>query len=197
MRKSLRTFAAGAAVLMPLVLAAGPVAADTEIGHRGQVARHSLRDGDHLHPGATCRYVLVASGERGSEWLLKRIEVLPPRMRSAGSQQRVGWRFIVQRSADQELWTTTYRSPVQKATAHSGTNAAFRPMGVSVGVPAGSYNGPSYRVHVKMFWYGSHGSVLGTARHGVDYYKFVDDRDASRTEWDWCLGYVAIHGDGP
>jgi hypothetical protein len=198
MRKALTKVLSGASVAgMALVLAVAPVAADTDLGHSGQVGQHSLRDGDYQHPGATCRYVVLESGSRGSEWLLKRIDVRPPRMRSVGSRQRVGWRFSVQRSSDEQVWKTTYKSPVQKATAYSGADASFTAMGVPVSVPAGSYNEPAYRVRVTMFWYGSDGNVLGTARHGVDYYRFVDDGEASHTEWDWCLGDVAIHGDGP
>src|SRR5688572_18608774 len=122
-RKSL-----AAALMLGVVLATAapaPALAGTELGHTGQVGQHSLRDADIYHPGANCRYKNLAYGPRGYENLLKRIDVRPPRMRSVGAQQRVGWRFIVQRSPvfGEPLWTTTYKSPIQKATAYPRVNA--------------------------------------------------------------------------
>jgi hypothetical protein len=199
MRNALRIVLSGAAVLVALVLAVAPVAADTELGHSGQVGQHSLRDADVDHPGASCRYKTLESGPRGYENLLKRIDVRPPRMRSVGPSQRVGWRFIVQRSPafEEEVWTTTYKSPIQKATAYAGVNASFDPMSVPVAVPADSYNDPLYRVHVTMFWYASDGTVLGRARHGVDYLSIIVDGHARYGESDYCVGHPAVHGDGP
>ena len=46
MRNALRIVLSGAAVLVALVLAVAPVAADTELGHSGEVGQHSLRDTD-------------------------------------------------------------------------------------------------------------------------------------------------------
>ncbi|HUR16435.1 MAG TPA: hypothetical protein VMZ33_04075, partial [Candidatus Limnocylindrales bacterium] len=170
MRNALKSVLSGSMVLMAFLLAAAPVAADTELGHNDPVGQHSLRDFDFDHTGATCTYKSLANGPRGYENLLKRIDVRPPRMRSIGARQRVGWRFMVQRSLDQEIWKTTYKSPTQKATAQAGVNAAFGPMGVQVAVPANSYNSHIYRVRVTMFWYAADGSVQGKARHEVDYY---------------------------
>ena len=120
-------------------------------------------------------------------------------MRSVGSSQRVGWRFIVQRSPafDDELWTTTYRSPIQKATAYLGVNASFTAMSVPVAVPVGSYNDPLYRVQVTMFWYTSDGTVQGKAMHAVDYLSIIVDGHAWYGEWGSCVGHPAVHGDGP
>lgn len=187
------------ASLMALAIGIGPVAAGTELGHNGQVGQHSLRDADIDHPGANCRYKTLNSGPRGYENLLKRIDVRPPRLRSVGSRQRVGWRFIVQRSPafDEQVWTTTYKSPIQKATAYSGVNASFTAMSVPVSVPADSWNDPLYRVRVTMFWYASDGTVQGKARHGVDYYAQTVDGHAWHAEWDYCVGHPAVHGDGP
>ena len=189
--------------VLALVVTATPVAADTELGQSGQVGQHSLRDNDVDHPGVICRSKTVASGPGGYERLLKRSEVRPPRMRSVGSYQRVGWRFIVQRLrkwSDEQVWKTTYRSPVQKATAYSGVNASFDPMDVAVDVPADSYNDPFYRVRVTMLWYRADGSVSGSARHSVDYYGTTIDGDPSFVQsWadgDYCTGYEAVHADG-
>jgi hypothetical protein len=188
---------------MALAIGVGPVAADTELGHSGQVGRHSLRDTDIEHSGVICQAETVVSGPSGYERILKRIEVRPPRMRSTGSPQRVGWRFIVQRSPefDEPVWTTTYKSPIQKAIAYSDVNASFTAMGVPVAVPADSYNNPFYRVRVRMFWYRADDSVSGSARHGVNFYGTIVDGDPSWIDWGWadghyCTGYEAVHGDG-
>ena len=198
---TIRTLSVVLAGLVAMLIAASPVAADTELGHSGQVGQHSLRDTDVEHPGVACRSKTVASGPRGYERLLKRIEVRPPRMRSVGSHQRVGWRFIVQRSPDQQVWKTTYRSPVQRATAYSGVNASFASMDVAVAVPEDSYNDPFYRVRVTMFWYGADGTVTGSAKHAVDFYGTTVDGDPSWVQsWadgEYCTGYEAVHADGP
>ncbi|MDQ3937865.1 MAG: hypothetical protein M3253_04195 [Chloroflexota bacterium] len=131
---------------------------------------------------------------------MKRIDVRPPKMRSVGSRQRVGWRFFVQRSLlyEEPVWTTTYKSPIQKATAYSGVNASFDSMSVSVRVPADSWDDPYiYRVRVKMFWYRSDGRVQGTARHGVDFYAQTVDGDTGGGDWNYCVGHPRYHGDGP
>jgi hypothetical protein len=182
------------------VMAVGPVAADTELGHTGQVGQHSLRDADIYHPGATCRYKTVSESSRHWEGLLKRIDVRPPRVRSVGSHQRVGWRFVVQRSYlyGEPVWRTTYRSSVQTATAYSGANASFVVMSVPVSVPADSWDDPYiYRVRVKTIWYRSGGSVQGRASHGVDYYAQTVDGEPGGAEWDNCVGHPNWHGDGP
>ncbi len=73
------------------------------------------------------------------EGRLKRLDVRPPRMRSAiAGLQKVGWRFIVQRSKDGGPWKVSYRSPIQVATARADSDARFLPMGVNVTVPAAS-----------------------------------------------------------
>jgi hypothetical protein len=192
------------ASLAALVIGVGPVAADTEIGHEGLVGLHSLRDTDLEHSGVICQTETVLSGPRGYERILKRIKVRPPRMRSVGSQQRVGWRFTVQRLREwsDEGWKTTYRSPVQKATAYSTVKASFDPMDVAVAVPADAYNDTFYRVRVTMFWYGADGSVSGSAKHWVDFYGTIVDGDRSSVDGGWadgdyCTGYEAVHGDGP
>ena len=81
------------------------------------------------------------------------------------------------------MWTTTYRSPIQKATAYSDVKASFDSMSVPVRVPADSWDDPYiYRVRVKMFWYRSDGSVQGTAKHGVHYYG-----GGAGAGWDYVL----------
>lgn len=175
--------------------AAGSVSADTELGHTGQVGAHSLRDGDIYHPGATCRYKTLAGGRYAWQGKLTRLDVRPPRMRSIGSSQRVGWRFIVQRAKGDGPWAVTYRSPVQKSRAYSTTNASFDPMTTAVAVPS-DYADETYvyRVLVRMLWYRADGSVQGTARHAVNHYATLTDGQSDGGERDICYGWMAWVG---
>jgi hypothetical protein len=172
------------------ILGVSPVAADTELGHTGQVGTHSLSE-TYLDGGAKCTYRTTFEGS-GSHWSrLRRIDVRPPRMKAISAQQRVGWRFIVQRSEDDGPWEATYRSPIQKATASSNANAAFSPMGIKVIVPAPSSqfdNHHLYRVVVKMFWYRPGGSQQGSARHLVDYYREQVDGQVNAGNPGGCPG---------
>lgn len=166
-RRSL--FSSVALGLAAMILAVAPVTADTERGHTGTVGKHSLRDSSS-NGGVSCVYAEPHQASPDT-WLagLKRLEVRPPRVRSSSGSQRVGWRFIVQRTHQvSPEWLVTYKSPVQKATATLTGNAPFSLMKIKVNVP--SYP-VYYRVDVVMFWYNSAGVVVGKARHRVDYYN--------------------------
>jgi hypothetical protein len=178
------------------LVAALPVAADTELGHVGQVGVHSLRD-TPSNGGALCRYVTISEGPHGHKWQLRRLDVRPPRMQAISGEQRLGWRFIVERTPKRHLepWQVTYRSPIQKRTASTGSNAAFSSMGIKVNVPNPD-DDFAYRVIVKMIWYQANGSQQGTARHSVDIYRAqFDDESVIANDRDGvCLGNEAIVG---
>src|SRR5688572_15756315 len=128
-RRSLFTSAAFG--IVALMLAVAPVAADTELGHTGKVGAHSLQD-TYTNGAAKCTYRTTFEGGSSHWWRLRRIDVRPPRMFAISGSQRVGWRFVVQRSQDQGPWQVVYRSPVQKATASVKSRAAFESMGSRV-----------------------------------------------------------------
>jgi hypothetical protein len=157
-----------------VALAVAPVAADTELGHKGTVGQHSLRD-TSSKGGVKCVFRTLSESNIHWEGGLARIDVRPPKMKAVSGRQTVGWRFIVQRSKDHGPWKVTYRSPIQKAKATTTTLASFSKMSIKVNVPAASRheNRHFYRVNVKMFWYRSNGTVQGTARHRVDWYQDV------------------------
>lgn len=158
---------------LAIALAGAPLAAATELGHVGRVGAHSLID-SAANGGARCGYVTTFQDGGAHWWRLARIDVRAPRVRAISGLQRVGWRFIVQRSQDHGPWQVTYRSAIQIATASTTTRAAFSPMGVKVVVPppSGQFsNRHHYRVIVKMLWYRANGTQQGTARHLVDFYR--------------------------
>jgi len=169
----------GSGVLIGLllaILAVTPVAADTELGHDGQVGQHSLRD-THEMPGATCNYKGVdpSPGGYSYEGKLKSVAVRPPRVRAYSGTQLVGWRFLLQRTADDSSpgpWTTVYKSGVQTDYANTSQNASFSGKMTSVTVASSGFDDPPYhlyRVVVVMIWYDSHGQS-GKAKHEVDHY---------------------------
>ena len=179
----------GTAALMALlacVLAAGTVSADTELGHKGTVGPHSLKD-TYSNGGARCTYVKTFESETSKWWRVSWIKVRPPVMKAISTKQTVGWRFVVQRSEDHGPWETTYRSPIQKATAYSNSAAAFSAMRIKVIVPPPSSqfsNRHHYRVIVKMMWYRADGSQRGSARHLVDFYREKVDGEVFPGEED-------------
>lgn len=185
-RRPFRLASAAFITLLAGVLAAGPVAADTDFGHKGQVGPHSLRD-TYSDGGAKCVYE-VTFEDQGARWVrLAKVAVYPPRIRAISAKQKVGWRFIVLRSQDQGPWGATYRSPIQKATAYSDAKAKFSPMGIKVIVPPPSTqfsNRHLYRVVVKMFWFRADGSQQGSAKHLVDFYREKDNGEVSPSSED-------------
>jgi hypothetical protein len=187
------TLAAIPAAALAVVLAVGPVSADTELGHRGQVGAHSLRDSAN-RGGALCTYRTLGEAHNVYwEGELRRIDVRPPRMRATAGTQAVGWRFIIRRHRDDGRSRVTYRSPIQKSTATRTQNASFSRMGVKVAAPTwfddswGRTVVFNYQVRVRMFWYRPDGTVQGRARHRVDYY----DLSSGGSEDGSCPGWQA------
>jgi len=167
-----------AAAVAVTALTAGPVAAQTEIGHTGIVGFHTLRDNE-TRPGATCIYT-ERDGSYFWEGNLTRISVRPPRMRAATGSQQLGWRFVIQRRAwngEFGPWKNKYFSPMQWDVTDTTHAASFTRMGVDVDVPTSDPDQlPEYlyRVRVKMFWRNSSGDLTGTAVHEVDQYRMVE-----------------------
>jgi hypothetical protein len=121
---------------------------------------------------ANCRYKVTATFS--GTWMravLKKIAVEPPTIAKKTGTKSVGWRFIVERSMDRDStpWVLTYRSPLQ----HASSSAGLSPMRVSVNVPPEDQTPDGrervwYRVTIKMFWYGSGGSIQSKTSHTMD-----------------------------
>lgn len=164
--------AAGLA-LAALVLAVGPVLADTEKGHTGQVGVHMLRD-SLQKPGVECHYVAKPDPQIGED--LASFTVRAPkvfaRIKTGGVDRgKVGWRFMIEQAPGNNSsgpWTAFYTSPVWKRMASDTQFASFSARSASPTIPA---DDRSFRVKVKMFWYRGDGSTSGTALHLVDYYR--------------------------
>ena len=199
--RSTRPVLAFVSAILLSIIAAGPVLADTELGHTGTVGFHELRDG--RNGGAICRYEELFPSPSNFEYEaeLDWIDVRPPKMKAAAGRQRVGWRFIVERRdyirPDLTDWFVVYRSSVQQAVTNTKTNAAFATMGFRPNVPADRFEElpiASFRVQVKMFWYGEGQTIEGTATHLVDRYKaiYANDDGADPTialERSQCVGW--------
>lgn len=185
-----RCLVAFAAATLALVIGGLPVAAYKHLGTTGTTGTHSLTD-TRSSPGADCRYRFI---DRGTAWELRRINVRPPNVQASvfhDGNQQVGWRFTVQRRYADAFheqpgpWEHRYTSPTQKATTDADHDASFSPMDVSVQVPddASSDVWYRYRVIVKVFWYRDNGSVSGTARMRVEWFKSYFGDDTAKQRW--------------
>ena len=79
-----------------------------------------------------------------------------------------------------------------KATTDADHDASFSAMGVRVRVPDNASDDIwySYRAIVKVIWYRDNGTVSGTARMRVEWFKsFVGD-DTSKQRWS-CRSHFA------
>lgn len=171
------SYLGGLALSAALVLGmSGVAAADTELGHRGLVGRHALRDrAIDGQGGARCDYSFSDARDGGAAT----ITVLGPRVfarnRTAGvDHQRVGWQVILQQTPDDigyGTWYTVATSGIVKADATDQTRAAFSAR--TLDVPFNTF----VRAKVKVIWYapGSSTVIEGTAVHRVDHYdRYLD-----------------------
>lgn len=118
---------------------------------------------------SNCRYKVSASfSGTWTEALLKKIAVQPPTIAKKTGTKSVAWRLIVERSMDRDTtaWAITYRSSIQRASSSGGLS----PMRVRVTVPPEDQTPDGrdrvwYRVTIKLFWYGSDGSVQSKVTH--------------------------------
>lgn len=184
-----RYLVAFAASLIALVIGASPVSAYKHLGTTGNTGTHSLTD-TRSSPGADCVYRF---SDVGTAWELRRINVRPPNVQASvfhEGNQRVGWRFSVERRESNAFtgsgsWIHRYTSPTQKRTTDADHDASFSPMDVSVRVPevASSDVWYHYRVIVKVLWYRDNGSVSGTARMRVEWFKSFFGDDTAKQRW--------------
>lgn len=143
----------------------GPVLADTEKGHTGIVGTHSLPD-SYASPGVRCDY--DKESERLASFRVRSPIVFARNKTSSRDSRKVGWRFVIMRTAQNSTTQTTfYTSPIYKATAYDNQAAPFTAKTLNQMV---ANDGSIYKVLIKMFWFKRDGSKEGTALHSVDYY---------------------------
>lgn len=203
----------GRRIILALVLASigaivvsAPVAAYKHLGTTGNTGTHSLTD-TRSRPGASAQYRY--SDEKFS-WVLRHLDVRPPNVEATllerKGDQQVGWSFTVDRKLrclcdNQGEWEHRYTSPIQKRITDADHDADFTPMGVRVIVPRFSGDPPEhvyyYRVIVNVFWYRNNGTVSGTARMRVEWFKSTMEGDhVEKQRWStqsWCYGVRSEH----
>jgi hypothetical protein len=136
-----------------------------------------------------CRYRSNSPGP-AYNWNLKRIKVAPPTMLAKSGTQKVGWRFVVQRSISSGPWKVTYRSPIQKRTATTAVAADFTTKLVDVVVPK-TEDGPravDYHVTLKMFWYRADGSVQSKVSYLMPTLHWITNGHDYGDYDDYCQG---------
>ena len=85
-----------------------------------------------------CNYRTKSPGPAFTARRFRKFVVTPPQMFALSGQQKVGWRFAVRRTIDEEDFPfpeVTYQSPIQIANATTINAAAFQTMSVGVAVP--------------------------------------------------------------
>jgi hypothetical protein len=168
-----------AATLLP---AAAPAAAALP-GHTGTRGVHVLID-TFEYPGVTCHHVTSAPG-RLKRVAVRRPIVYAPDTTSRRDQRWVGWRYRIQRSADETTWETVHTSPIRRAIAYDDQPAALQPSGKDlVGV-----HGYTYRAMVELWWYTPSGTstVTGRAKHPTELHLTVFG-DIEEAGYGGCLG---------
>ncbi|CAN5640265.1 hypothetical protein BH23CHL6_BH23CHL6_08530 [soil metagenome] len=182
-----------------ITVSAVPVAAQAIVrDNAAAVDPQVAQPGYGLKVAPSCRYEAISGGTYG--WTtarLRRIRVDPPEMWAMRAKQKVGWRFVVQRSVDDASWTVTYRSPLQKSTAYADRAASFTKMVVDVKLPAVPDKADvAYRVVIKAFWYRSDGTKEYKIRDQIDSYDLYVDGEYAFTEAS-CAGEIRQFFDGP
>jgi hypothetical protein len=192
-----RRATAATIALAALLVAATPVAATHPLGSRGTTGPVTWTD-TQAASSVSCinRTTRVKKGIHYVK--LDTLEVRPPQVRpSAGiDAQEVGWRFIVQRhpSSDWSLtegrWKTTYRSPIERATALADADAPFTQQSIRVRVPRGNiYSDYSYHVLGKVLWYDDAGKVVGSDMVELSYYDLIFEGKLANRWPNYCAGH--------
>jgi hypothetical protein len=161
------TLATVLAVAIGLAISAAPVLSAT--GDRGAVV--------------ICNYKYLGDDSVYVDGILKRIDVIPPRLYALNSSTAsVGWRFVVERLRQDQGWPApwkqTYKSPLQTAEASLTTAAAFTTMGVKVKLPVladpenYTWQDVNYRVTLKLFWYRANGTTQQAVTHQMKHYEY-------------------------
>jgi hypothetical protein len=157
----------------------GVVAADNTTGQTG----HYVFNDSSSKTGANCNYASIGN----NTWRITSISARPPSVwwpntssNSNTEHGRVGWVVTVKhKHPSATTWTVVKASSVQKKTAyedHPAYDSADKAPFTRITV---SFNGASYPateqffITVKVYWYKSNGSVLGTAFHQNVYYSQV------------------------
>ena len=170
------------ALVTAALMAGGPVAADTPIGHTGHPGRHHLVD-TMASAGVVCTY-------HPASQLLYKITVRPPlvyaRNTTSGTDhQKVGWRYRIQAwDEGPGAWVAYKAGPIKTATASDHVPAAFTSMS---GTEEYSAFAGRFRVFVTMLWY-RHGAVEARATSMVDYYSWRLGSAAHTYGPDWACG---------
>lgn len=170
------------AVAALLISSVAPAAAGGDI-QKGQVGHYDVPENE-VTPTVNCRY--DGSTPKLDKFLLKPPSVWWPDTNSSNDTQhgKVGWQIRIQETANTDTgpWTVTYKSSVIKKTAYEdqpfldpADDAPFTTRGI-LWNRSGT---KSYRVVYVLFWYNGDGSVKGSIKHVITYYKLTGDGNGS------------------
>jgi hypothetical protein len=155
-------------------LAAGPVAAYSNVTEAGLVGPWSLTD-TSVTPGATCSYgPEYPPNYAGFRWM----KVKPPTVyaadRNSGRREHrmIEWYWKLQRAHyPNDDWTSLKTSAMQFALAYDDQPAQFTGLRINKNVGNPSETGDViYRAKVFIKWLKKDGTVEGTATATIDFY---------------------------
>jgi hypothetical protein len=160
------------------LMSVAPVAADTELGHSGQVGRHRLRD-IFGYPGAACSYPSATAQNETS--IRVRSPIVYARNAFDGPDyQLVSWRARLQ-ERQSGVWVSIASTRLEKDYATDLFPAEFTPKTLAVTTSG------LHRIRVDMYWYSPDGSsIVGRARHLVDFYAIVVNGEQVFQADDYC-----------
>ncbi len=155
-------------------LAVGPVGAYSNVTETGMVGQWSFNDTSGT-PGATCSYGPEYPPDyAGFRWMKVRPPVVFAADRDSNKidHKRVKWFWKLQRAHyPMNDWKTIATSAVQSATAYDNQAAHFSALRINHNVGNPDFSDVVFRAFVVIKWVKADGSVEGTAKATIDYYK--------------------------
>lgn len=186
--KALRSAVALMLALPLLITLAAPAAAYTIVSQTGMVGEWYLTDSVDT-PGATCRY----TGEYPPNYAYFRsMKLRAPTVRAADrdstviDQKRVQWSWKLQRAPyPGNTWTTVATSAKQTKVAYENQAAAFTPLQINLNTGL-SPDDTVFRAMVIIKFLRNNGTVEGTVKAVVDYYRMKNPWSTVTSSQPWC-----------
>ena len=171
------------AVAALMVTAVAPAAAAPPDSTTGQIGHYVVPENE-VNPTVNCRY--DGSPDTLDKFVAKPPKVWWPDTNSSNDTQRgtVGWRIRIQQATNPDTgpWSKTYQSSVIKKTAFEDQpfeDAADAAPFTTRSILWNRSGAKSYRVIYVLYWYNGNGTINGSAKHWISYYKQTGDANGT------------------
>lgn len=181
-RRSRRPLLILASAALLVVSAVSPAAAGGDV-QTGQIGHYTVPENETT-PTVNCRY--NGGTPKLDKFVLKPPKVWWPDTSSDSNTQHgtVGWKVRIQQTPNPLTgpWTKTYTSSTIKKTAFEdqpfGDPVDAAPFATR-GILWNRSGNNTYRVVYVLYWYNGNGSVKGSLKHTISYYKGTGDGNGS------------------